>query len=182
MVNAAVVTRHIFLFAYMPVKETYPPFGMAFTPPAVHRPWEGVRSTVVHPTEEGTSIVRIRFALALVVAGLLCAVGIASAQTPTDTTTNGYTSTVPTTPAGTTTSGYTAPTPTVTNEGTPTATTQGQTQTGVAPTVAAQPAGSAPSSLAFTGAEPLLLILAGLGLAGGTAALLVRDRRRSQDR
>lgn len=116
---------------------------------------------------------RIRFVLALMIAGLLCAAGIASAQTTTtDTTTNGYTSTVP--PAGTETSGYTAPTPTVT--------TEGQTQSNVTPTVAAQPAGSAPSSLAFTGAEPLVLILAGLALAGGTATLLVRDRRRSQDR
>jgi hypothetical protein len=157
---------------------------MAFRPRAVHWPNKRVRSAVVHPTEEGTSIVRIRFVLALMVAGLLCAVGIASAQTTTDTTTSGYTSTVPTTPAGTTTSGYTAPTPTATNQGspTPTATTQGQTQSSVTPNVAAQPAGSAPSSLAFTGAEPLLLILVGLGLAGGTAALLVRDRRRSQDR
>jgi LPXTG-motif cell wall-anchored protein len=47
--------------------------------------------------------------------------------------------------------------------------------------VAAQPAGTAPSTLAFTGADPLLLIVLGLGLAGGTAALLMRDRRRSAE-
>jgi hypothetical protein len=50
---------------------------------------------------------------------------------------------------------------------------------GVAPAVASQSAGNAPSSLAFTGADPLLLIALGLGLAGGTTALLVRERRRS---
>jgi hypothetical protein len=141
----------------------------------------GTIPVVSTPTERGISIVRIRFVLALMVAGLLCAAGMASAQTTTtNTTTSDYTSTVPTT---------TATTPkTTTSQGTTTSAapsapaTQGQSQGSVAPTVAAQPAGSAPSSLAFTGAEPLLLIIAGLGLAGGTATLLVRDRRRSQDR
>lgn len=116
---------------------------------------------------------RIRFVLALMAAGILCAAGVASAQTTTNTDTlSDYTSTTPT---------ATAKTPTTTGQGTSPA-TQGQSQSSVAPTVAAQPAGSAPSTLAFTGAEPLLLIIAGLALAGGTATLLVRDRRRSQDR
>jgi hypothetical protein len=123
--------------------------------------------------------VRIRFILALMAAGILCAAGVASAQTTTNTDTlSDYTSTS-TTPTATieqpkTTSG----------QGTTTSApaTQGQSQSSVAPTVAAQPAGSAPSTLAFTGAEPLLLIIAGLALAGGTATLLVRDRRRSEDR
>jgi cytoskeletal protein RodZ len=137
-----------------------------------------VRSRVVHPTEEGTSIVRFRFILALMAAGILCAAGVASAQTTTNTDTlSDYTSTTPT---------ATTKTPATTNQGTttsaPAPATEGQSQSAVAPTVAAQPAGSAPSTLAFTGAEPLLLIIAGLALAGGTATLLVRDRRRSGDR
>jgi hypothetical protein len=134
-----------------------------------------VRSPVVHPTEEGTSIVRIRFVLALMVAGLLCAAGVASAQQTTTEPLSDYNSS----------STPTTTTPTTTVQGTtttPKPATQGQSQSSVAPAVAAQPAGSAPSSLAFTGAEPLLLIVAGLALAGGTATLLVRDRRRSQDR
>jgi LPXTG-motif cell wall-anchored protein len=117
--------------------------------------------------------VRIRFALALMVAGILCAAGVASAQQTTTEPLSDYTSTTPTTTVEkTTTQGTTTQAPA----------TQGQSQSSVAPTVAAQPAGSAPSSLAFTGAEPLLLIIAGLALAGGTATLLVRDRRRSEDR
>ena len=112
---------------------------------------------------------RIRFALALMVAGLLAAAGIASAQTTTNQT-SPYTSTTPT---------VTQPKTTTTNAVTPT--TEAQTQSNVAPSVAAQPAGTAPSTLAFTGAEPLLLILAGLALAGGTATLLLRDRRKSSD-
>jgi LPXTG-motif cell wall-anchored protein len=118
--------------------------------------------------------VRIRFALALMVAGLLFAAGIASAQTTTDQT-SPYTTSTPT---------ATQP-KTTTSEGTQTTavtpTTEAQTQSNVAPSVAAQPAGTAPSTLAFTGAEPLLLILVGLALAGGTATLLVRDRRKSSD-
>ncbi|WCB91446.1 hypothetical protein DSM104299_00117 [Baekduia alba] len=117
---------------------------------------------------------RYRFALALMVAGLLFSAGIASAQS---TTTTG-TGTDPT-------SGYTQ-TQTQTETTSPTTTTQTtkpstQEGTGVAPAVAAQPAASAPSSLAFTGGEPLLLIIAGLAIAGGTATLLVRDRRRNQN-
>ncbi|HMJ37382.1 MAG TPA: hypothetical protein VK501_25985 [Baekduia sp.] len=114
---------------------------------------------------------RIRFALALMVAGLLCAAGVASAQdTNTTESLSGYTNTVPTT---------TQP-PTTTAEAEPAPATEGQESTSVAPSVAAQPAGTAPDSLAFTGAEPLLLIALGLALAGGTATFLVRDRRRSQ--
>jgi carbohydrate-binding DOMON domain-containing protein len=127
-----------------------------------------------------TSIVRFRFALALMVAGMLLAAGIASAQSTS-------------TPAGTDTlSGYTGSTTTTQTESTPTVTTKPTTtsaaptttdESTVAPSVAAQPAGTAPSSLAFTGGEPLLYIFAGLALAGGTATLLVRDRRRgSQNR
>lgn len=117
---------------------------------------------------------RYRFALALMVASMLFSAGIASAQTTTDDT-SGYTNTTP---------ASTQPTQTtegVTTEGTTTPTTQTQEQTGVAPSVAAQPAGSAPSSLAFTGGEPLLLILAGLAITGGAAVLLVRDRRRGNN-
>jgi hypothetical protein len=110
---------------------------------------------------------RIRFILALMVAGILFAAGIASAQ---ETTTEPL-------------SGYTNTTPTVTTKGTTTQEAPAEPESTVTPSVAAQPAGSAPSQLAFTGAEPLLLIVLGLGLAGGTGALLVRDRRRAaQDR
>jgi hypothetical protein len=119
--------------------------------------------------------VRIRFALALMVAGMLFAAGIASAQDTTTTTTeplSGYTQTTAQTQPAQTTEG-------TTTEAAPD--TQAQEETSVAPSVAAQPAGTAPSSLAFTGGEPLLLIIAGLAIAGGTATLLVRDRRRSDN-
>jgi carbohydrate-binding DOMON domain-containing protein len=129
----------------------------------VHRRQCGYDHQSSTPTEQGISIVRIRFALALMVAGLLCAAGVASAQSTTTTDSlSGYTNT--TTSQSTTTES--APS---TDEA-----------TSVAPSVAAQPAGSAPAKLAFTGAEPLLLIVLGLALAGGTATFLVRDRRRSQ--
>jgi hypothetical protein len=114
--------------------------------------------------------VRIRFVLALMVAGILCAVGVASAQETTTEPLSGYTNTTPTQPKTTTSQG---------SKPKPAPATQGQSQGNVAPSVAAQPAGTAPSRLAFTGAEPLLLIALGLALAGGTATLLVRDRRRS---
>ena len=127
---------------------------------------------------------RIRFALLLMVAGLLVAPGAATAQT----TTGDYTTPTPT---GT----YTAPTPTTTTEteeqGTEDTGDQGAapetqgvsgTGNGAAPAVAGTTQ-AAPSNLAFTGAEPLLLIVLGLAAAGGTATLLVRDRQRaSQDR
>jgi ABC-type transport system substrate-binding protein len=124
--------------------------------------------------KKGTSIVRIRFVLALMVAGILCAAGVASAQQTTTEPLSDYTSTTPTT---------TTPKTTTTQAKEPAPVVQAESQSNVAPSVAAQPAGSAPSRLAFTGAEPGLLILGGLVLAGGTATLLVRDRRRSmQDR
>jgi carbohydrate-binding DOMON domain-containing protein len=113
-------------------------------------------------------LVRFRFALALMVAGMLFAAGIASAQTTTDPTSS-YT---------TTTNAETQPTQTTEKTQTTSPATEGQEESSVAPSVAAQPAGSAPSSLAFTGGEPLLLIVLGLALTGGTAALLVRERRR----
>jgi carbohydrate-binding DOMON domain-containing protein len=109
--------------------------------------------------------VRFRFTLALMVAAMLFAAGIASAQSTTTEPLSGYTNTTPTETQ-----------PAQTTETTPT--TEAQEESSVAPSVAAQPAGTAPSSLAFTGGEPLLLIIAGLILTGGTAALLVRDRRR----
>jgi carbohydrate-binding DOMON domain-containing protein len=116
---------------------------------------------------QGTSIVRFRFALAVMVAGMLFAAGIASAQSTTQTSTDDL-------------SGYSKTTTTKTQAVSPTATTapatEGQEENSVAPSVAAQ---SAPSNLAFTGGEPLLLIALGLALCGGTATLLVRDRRRS---
>ena len=112
---------------------------------------------------QGTSIVRFRFALAVMVAGMLFAASIASAQSTTTEPLSGYTNT----------------TTTETQKATPTQTTapatEGQEENSVAPSVAAQ---SAPDNLAFTGGEPLLLIALGLALAGGTATLLVRDRRR----
>jgi hypothetical protein len=110
--------------------------------------------------------VRFRFALAVMVAGMLFAAGIASAQTTTDPT-SGYTNTTPTKTSTTSPSKTQTTSPTVADE-----------ESGQAPTVAAQPAASAPSSLAFTGGEPLLLIVLGLVLCGGTAVLLVRERRR----
>jgi len=116
---------------------------------------------------QGTSIVRFRFALAVMVAGMLFAAGIASAQSTTQTSTDESLS------------GYTNTSTTKTQKVAPTATTapatEGQEENSVAPSVAAQ---SAPDNLAFTGGEPLLLIALGLALAGGTATLLVRDRRR----
>lgn len=115
---------------------------------------------------------RFRIALAVMVAALMLTAGIASAQSTTDTTTSGYTDT---------TSSTTEVTPTSTTEGTTTSatpTTEGQSQSSAAPSVAAQ---QAPSSLAFTGGEPLLFIFAGLAIAGGTATLLVRDRRRNEN-
>ena len=117
---------------------------------------------------QGTSIVRFRLALAVMVAGMLFAASIASAQSTTTEPLSGYTNT----------------TTTETQKAAPTETsapaTEGQEENSVAPSVAAQ---SAPDNLAFTGGEPLLLIALGLALAGGTATLLVRDRRRgSQNR
>jgi hypothetical protein len=113
--------------------------------------------------------VRFRFALAVMVAGMLFAAGIASAQSTTQTSTDeslsGYTNT------STTKTQKVAPTAT----SAPAPATEGQEADSVAPAVAAQ---SAPDNLAFTGGEPLLLIALGLALAGGTATLLVRDRRR----
>ena len=112
---------------------------------------------------QGTSIVRFRFALAVMVVGMLFSASIASAQTATEPL-----------------SDYTNTSTTKTQKAAPTQTTapaaEGQEENSVAPSVAAQ---SAPSNLAFTGGEPLLLIALGLGLGGGTATLLVRDRRRS---
>jgi hypothetical protein len=119
---------------------------------------------------QGTSIVRFRFALAVMVAGMLFAAGIASAQSTTQTSTDeslsGYTNT------STTKTQVVKPTQTAAPAA-PAA--EGQEENSVAPSVAAQ---SAPDNLAFTGGEPLLLIALGLALAGGTATLLVRDRRR----
>ena len=110
---------------------------------------------------------RVRSILAVLVAGMLLAAGVASAQ---DTTTEPL-------------SDYTTTTPTVTTPPeTPAAGVGGEEESNSgsnAPAVASQPAGSAPSSLAFTGADPLLLIALGLGVAGGATVLLVRDRRRS---
>lgn len=117
---------------------------------------------------------RFRLALALMVAGLLFAAGIASAQTTTtDENTSGYTNTTTTETQPTTT----AKTPTQTVS----PTTEADEENSVAPTVAAQTTASAPSSLAFTGGEPLLLIAFGLALTGGTVALLVRERRRGEN-
>ncbi len=113
---------------------------------------------------QGTSLVRFRLALAVMVVGMLFAAGIASAQSTTTEPLSGYTNT------STTETQKAAPTETTAPA------TEGQEENSVAPSVAAQ---SAPDNLAFTGGEPLLLIALGLALAGGTATLLVRDRRRS---
>jgi lipoprotein-anchoring transpeptidase ErfK/SrfK len=113
--------------------------------------------------------VRIRYVLALMVAGLLMAAGVANAQTTTEPLSD-YTSTTPT-----------ATTPTATSESAP-ANQKATPTASVAPSVASQPAGTAPSALAFTGAEPLLIIVLGLGLAGGAVTLLLRDRRRTEGR
>jgi hypothetical protein len=110
--------------------------------------------------------VRVRSILALLLAGMLLAAGVASAQ---ETTTE---------PLG----DYTTTTPTVTTPAESPGSDVGGDEGsggGDVPAVGSQPAGNAPSSLAFTGADPLLLIALGLGLAGGTTALLVRERRRS---
>jgi hypothetical protein len=114
--------------------------------------------------------VRFRFALALMVAGLLFAAGIASAQTTTTDPTSGYTNTTPTETQSTTEKTQTT-----------SPATEGDEEDSVAPTVAAQTTSNAPSNLAFTGGEPLLLIALGLALSGGTVALLMRERRRGQN-
>jgi hypothetical protein len=134
----------------------------------------GTIAVVLLDPTKGFTIVRFRIALAVMVAGLLFAAGIASAQTTTtDTTTSDYTDT---------TSQTTEVSPTTTTNRTktskPAPATEGQSQSSAAPAVAAQ---QAPSNLAFTGGEPLLFIFAGLAIAGGTATLLVRDRRRNQN-
>ena len=118
---------------------------------------------------QGTSIVRFRFALVVMVAGMLFAAGIASAQSTTTEPLSGYTNTT-TTETQTTKDDTETPAPAA----------KGEEEDSVAPSVAAQ---SAPDNLAFTGGEPLLLIALGLVLVGGTATVLVRDRRRgSQNR
>jgi hypothetical protein len=114
--------------------------------------------------------VRIRFVLTLMVAGLLMAAGVASAQDTTTQPLSDYTTTTPT---------VSTPTPTPTQPPAAVAPESAAEDQAVAPAVASQPAGRAPSQLAFTGAEPLLLIALGLGLAGGATMLIVRDRRRS---
>lgn len=113
---------------------------------------------------QGTSIVRFRSALAVMAAGMLLSAGTASAQSTTTEPLSDYTNTT------TTETQQAAPT-----QETPAPAAEGQEENSVAPSVAAQ---SAPDNLAFTGGEPLLLIALGLALAGGTATLLVRDRRR----
>jgi hypothetical protein len=138
-------------------------------------PPKWVRSLRHYDPTKGLSIVRFRFALALMVAGMLFAAGIASAQSTTTEPLSGYTNTT------TTETQSTQPTQTTEATETTSPTTEAQTQSSVAPSVAAQPAGSAPSSLAFTGGEPLLLIIAGLAITGGAAVLLVRDRRRGSN-
>jgi len=138
------------------------------TRPRVHRSmsrYDSLTSTLIRP--KGLSTVRFRFALAVMVAGMLFAAGIASAQTTTEPL-SGYTNTTPTETQATTPKKTQTTSPTVADE-----------EDSQAPTVAAQPAASAPSSLAFTGGEPLLLIALGLALTGGTAVLMVRERRRS---
>ena len=118
---------------------------------------------------------RVRSILALLLAGMLLAAGVASAQDTNTDTLGDYTTTTPTVTTPTT--------PTETTEESPASAVGGETESnGNAPSVASQPAASAPSSLAFTGADPLLLIVLGLGLAGGATAMLVRERRSSQGR
>jgi hypothetical protein len=141
----------------------------------VHRRHNGYDRCRPSDPTKGFSTVRFRFALALMVAGLLVSAGIASAQSTTTTTTDPTSSYTQTTPTETQPTQTTAPTTTSAPDA------AGQEESSVAPSVAAQPAGSAPNSLAFTGGEPLLLIIAGLAIAGGTATLLVRDRRRSSN-
>ena len=112
---------------------------------------------------------RFRLLVAVMVAGLLSVTGIASAQTTTTDPTSSYTTTTPTATQPATSQGTTEVKPS----------TDGSEQSNAAPAVAAQPAGSAPSNLAFTGGEPLVFILFGFVLAGAAATLLVRDRRRA---
>lgn len=113
---------------------------------------------------------RFRFALALMVAGMLFAAGIASAQSTTTEPLSDYTTTTTETQQSTTQDTQTV-----------SPTTEADEEDSVAPTVAAQTTASAPNSLAFTGGEPLLLIALGLALSGGTVALLVRERRRGEN-
>jgi LPXTG-motif cell wall-anchored protein len=121
---------------------------------------------------------RISYVLALMVAGVLAAAGIASAQSTTTEPLSDYTSTTPTVTTPKTTTTQATQTEQSAPAGAGEVGAEQQTEA-VAPAVAAQPAGNAPAQLAFTGAEPILLIALGLALAGGTAFLLVRERRRS---
>jgi carbohydrate-binding DOMON domain-containing protein len=142
---------------------------LPMTHPTVHRlrsEYDALSTNLIRPRDFRN--VRFRLALALMVAGMLFAAGIASAQSTSTEPLSGYTNTTTTEtqPATTQKTQTTSPT------------TEADEETSVAPSVAAQPAASAPSSLAFTGGEPLLLIALGLALTGGTAALMVRERRR----
>jgi len=116
--------------------------------------------------------------------------GIALAQDPSTTTTDtlsGYTSTLPTVttpPTTTTTTPAEEPTPTPTT----TSEVAGEVESGgdepttdgaAAPASSVTPPQSTPATLAFTGADAILLLLLGATLAGSALWLLRRGDRSS---
>jgi hypothetical protein len=113
---------------------------------------------------------------AVLVTGALLAAGPVLAQSTTTT---------PASTSGSTTGSTTdyGNTQTVTTS-TPTTSVPNDTQTGVSPssTVSATPTASAPTSLAFTGANALWIILLGAGLAAVAGTLLFVDRRSRRNR
>jgi LPXTG-motif cell wall-anchored protein len=101
---------------------------------------------------------------------------------PTSTTPGDYTQTVPTatTPAQVqTTPTTTTSTPSAQNNSatTPQSEAAPQTATGTSPNVAAAPTGTTPKALAFTGFNPLPLLIVGLLLVGAGAFVQLRRRR-----
>ena len=113
---------------------------------------------------QGTSIVRFRFALAVMVAGMLFSAGIASAQSTTTEPLSDYTNTS-TTETQRRRSDRDGPLPA----------TEGQEENSVAPSVAAQ---SAPEQPRVHRRRAAAADRPRPRPAGGTATLLVRDRRR----
>ncbi|MEA2304540.1 MAG: hypothetical protein QOH43_1820 [Solirubrobacteraceae bacterium] len=100
--------------------------------------------------------------------------------TPTTTTPGDYTQTVPTTttPAATPTTPSSS-TPSADNSSgtTPQSQAAPETAAGASPNVAAAPTGTTPDQLAFTGFDPLPLLVVGLLLVGTGAFVQFRRRR-----
>lgn len=105
---------------------------------------------------------------------------VPTSTTPTTTTPGDYTQTVPTTtvPAATPTTPSSS-TPSADNSAgtTPQSQAAPETAAGTSPNVAAAPTGTTPDQLAFTGFDPLPLLIVGLLLVGAGAFVQFRRRR-----